>query len=457
MRRITTADVWEAAKDVLVASRAPADAHFRRGAIDSREVQEGDLFFAVHGERQDGHEFVSQAIHAGASGLVVERSTEAPEGAALFHVSDSLQALQRLAAWWRKRHDIQVVAITGSVGKTTCKELIASVLSKRFLVLKSEANLNTEIGIPLTLLRLTEDRQRAVLEFGMYARGDIALLSRIALPRIGVVTNIGPVHMERLGSQGAITAAKAELVEALPAGGVAVINGDDERTATLAARTQARIVYYGLSEQCSVRATDIVSRGLDGIEFRLIAPTGSAEVRLPLPGRHHVYPALAASAVGLEEGMSLGEIADALAQTKVELRGRIVPGPNGSTILDDSYNASPASMRAALDLLSELPGRRIALLGDMKELGAIEAQAHYEIGAYAAHSCDLLYLLGGGEVYTYFEGADDAGMTDIVYGLDFKEQVVEELKRELRKGDFLLVKASRALGFDTIVDALTET
>ncbi len=239
-------------------------------------TQAGDLFFAVRGERQDGHEFVTQAIGSGASGAVVERPTETPDSAAVFHVSDSLTALQRLAAWWREQHDLRVIAVTGSVGKTTCKELIASVLSARFRTLKSKANLNTEIGIPLTLLQLTKDHERAVLEFGMYARGDIALLSRIAQPRVGVVTNIGPVHLERLGSQGAITAAKAELVEALPADGVAILNGDDARTTGLANRTQARVVYYGLSEQCAVRATDVVSRGLDGIEFRLTTPTGAA-------------------------------------------------------------------------------------------------------------------------------------------------------------------------------------
>ena len=319
-------DVWKATRDVLVASRAPADAAFARGAIDSREVQPGDLFFALRGERQDGHEFVPQAIDAGASGAIVERPLDAPDGAAVFHVNDSLHALQRLAAWWRSRHDIHVIAVTGSVGKTTCKELIASVLSARFRTLKSEANLNTEIGIPLTLLQLTEHHQRAVLEFGMYARGDITLLAHIAQPRIGVVTNIGPVHLERLGSQGAITAAKAELVEALPADGVAILNGDDARTAGLAPRTQARVVYFGLSEQCDVRATDPVSRGLDGIQFRLTTRIDSADVRLPLAGKHHMYAALAAAAVALEEGMTLSEIALALADTKLDLRSRILAG-----------------------------------------------------------------------------------------------------------------------------------
>src|SRR5213593_2268817 len=259
MGSIKVTAVWEGLKGVLVASRGPTDPRFERAAIDSRDVQKGDLFFAVRGEREDGHDFVAQAIEAGAFGAVIERPIETPDAATLFHVSDSLHALQRLAEWWRLQHDAKLIAVTGSVGKTTCKELIASVLGRKYRVLKSEANLNTEIGIPLTLLQLTREHERAVLEFGMYARGDIATLSEISRPQVGVVTNIGPVHLERLGSMGAIAAAKAELVEALPADGLAVLNGDDSRTARLAARTCARALLYGQSLQCDVRGTDIES------------------------------------------------------------------------------------------------------------------------------------------------------------------------------------------------------
>src|SRR5213083_538443 len=207
--------VWEGLKAVLLTSEGPTDRKFARAAIDSRDVEDGDLFFAVRGEREDGHDFVAQAIKGGALGAVVERPVEVPDAATIFHVSDSRDALQRLAGWWRRQHEVKVIAVTGSVGKTTCKELIASVLGRKYRLLKSEANLNTEIGIPLTLLQLTREHERAVLEFGMYARGDIATLSQIARPATGVVTNVGPVHLERLGSMGAITAAKVELVEAL--------------------------------------------------------------------------------------------------------------------------------------------------------------------------------------------------------------------------------------------------
>ena len=455
MGSIKVTAVWEGLKGVLVASRGPTDPRFERAAIDSRDVQKGDLFFAVRGEREDGHDFVAQAIEAGAFGAVIERPIETPDAATLFHVSDSLHALQRLAEGWRHQHDVKVIAVTGSVGKTTCKGLIASVLGRKYRVLKSEANLNTEIGIPLTLLQLTREHERAVLEFGMYARGDIATLSQIARPATGVVTNVGPVHLERLGSMGAITAAKAELVEALPPDGLAVLNGDDARTAAMAERTQARVTYYGFSEQSNIRASDVVGRGLAGIEFRLTHAGNSVDVRLQLPGKHHVYPALAAAAAALDEGLTLSQVADALAEARLDLRSRILPGPNGSTILDDSYNASPASMLAALDLLADLAGRRIALLGDMLELGAAEEEGHRSVGQRAATACDLLLTVGP-RASSIAEAARRACATEVRH-LDSAEEAIETLREELREGDHLLVKASRAMVFEEVVSALTET
>jgi UDP-N-acetylmuramoyl-tripeptide--D-alanyl-D-alanine ligase len=450
---IKARDVAEAAGASLIAARIPDGATFARASIDSRDTESGDLFFAVPGERQDGHDFVDRAMGAGAAGAVIERPVEAPEGIALFHVSDSIEGLQKLAAWWRRRHEVNVVAVTGSVGKTTCKELTAAVLGTKYRTLKSEANLNTEIGIPLTLLQLTDQHERAVLEFGMYARGDIELLSRVALPRVGVVTNIGPVHFERLGSQGAITAAKAELVEALPPDGVAVLNGDDARTAALATRTDARVVYYGQSAQCDVRASDVGGRGLDGVEFALTAKGESVDVRVPLPGKHHVYPALAAAAVAVEEGFPLKDVVQALAEARPELRSRVLPGPNGSTILDDSYNASPASMTAALDLLAELPGRRIALLGDMLELGAAEEDGHRRVGERAATACDLLLVLGE-RTRPLAEAAKERGAE--VRCPASSGAAVDILKQELRDGDHVLIKASRAMAFEEVVLALAE-
>ncbi len=445
------ADVWEALGNQLVASHAGTPTSFEGGAIDSRLAGPGDLFFALRGERADGHDYVPQAIQAGVSGVVTERPVDT-NGPPSFHVTDSLHALQRLAASWRNRHEVRVIGVTGSVGKTTAKELIAHVLSSRYRVLKSEANLNTEIGIPLTLLLLREEHERAVLEMAMYSRGEIALLSEISRPIVGVVTNVGPVHLERLAYMGAITAAKAELVEALPADGLAVLNGDDPRTAGFALRTRARAVLFGTSPQCDFRAVEILSHGLAGVEFRMTTPAGDAAVRCPLPGRHHVYPALAAAAVALNEGMSIDEVTAALADARPDLRLTPRPGPGGSVIIDDSYNASPASMMAALDLLSECPGRRIAVLGDMRELGAASEEGHRAVGRHAAGCCEVLVVVGE-DARLIAEEARLAGHPSVRF-IASSGEAADLLRREVQSGDTVLIKASRAVGLESVVDAL---
>lgn len=449
---LTMKNVREGMKEVLVRTSGPDDLTFVRAIIDSRQAGPGDLFFALPGERVDGHEFVGKALAAGAAGAVVERSIEAPDHAAIFEVRDGLEALQRLASYWRRRHNLRVIATTGSVGKTTCKELIAAVLARRFKVLKSEANLNTEIGVPLTLLQLHPEHERAVLEFGMYGPGEIALLSTMAQPYIGVVTNVGPVHLERLGTIEAIADAKAELVEALPARGFAVLNGDDPRVAAFAQRTKARTITYGQAAECDVRGIDLISKGLDGISFTLSHDGSSTRISCPLSGRHHVYPCLAAAAVGLIEGMGLEEITEALGGVRPELRLRIHRTPEGWTILDDSYNASPASMLAALDLLAELPGRRLALLGEMRELGAAEVEGHREVGRKAASVCDLL-LVAGERAQPLAEAAKEAGLRDVRF-FQSTEALAATLANDLTAGDYLLVKASRGMALETVVEAL---
>lgn len=437
---------------LLVAGRGPEERTFPRAVIDSREVKAGDLFFALHGERHDGHEFVGEAIERGAGGVVVERPLEVPEGVSVFHVSDSLSALQRLAAAHRAESNVRVVGVTGSVGKTTCKDVTAAVLGARYRVLKSEANLNTEIGLPLSLLRLEAEHEAAVLEMAMYGPGEIALLCQIARPQVGVVTNVGPVHMERLGSLGAIAAAKAELVESLPADGLAVLNGDDARVAAMASRTNARAVLYGLSPQCEVRGSEVVGRGLEGISFRLSHGADSVAVEAPLPGKHHVYPALAAAVVGLNEGMSLDEIAAALAGARPEGRLRVLTAANGATIIDDSYNASPQAMLAALDLLAQLSGgRRIALLGEMRELGAAEEEGHRQVGAHAAKSADLVIVVGT-RARPLYEAAGEGGARRRF--VETPDEATALLREELRPDDRLLVKASRAVALESVVSAL---
>jgi UDP-N-acetylmuramoyl-tripeptide--D-alanyl-D-alanine ligase len=426
---------------------------FARVTIDSRQVQADDLFVALPGERQNGHDFVAHAVAGGATGVLVERLPRGlPPDVTIFQVSDSLAALQALAAHWRAKHDLKVIGITGSLGKTTCKELTAAVLASAFTVLKSEANLNTEIGLPMTLLQLRPDHQRAVLEMGMYGPGEIRLLCRIAQPQVGVVTNVGPIHMERLGTLEAIAAAKAELVESLPPDGAAILNGDDPLVAAMSQRCAARIVSFGTSPECDVRGAVLASAGLQGATFRLTYGDGSIDVATALPGRHNLHNVLAAAAVGLADGLPLRQVAKALEKVDLPLRLRTLAGPNGSTIIDDSYNASPASMLAALDLLAELPGRHLALLGDMLELGAYAEEGHRLVGQRAARDLDALYVVGeGGQLIG--EAAQEAGQPTVHF-LRSKDEAGPILRRALGRGDHLLVKASRALALETVIEEL---
>ena len=452
---IGAAAVVESLGSLLRERRAGEVKRFQRLVIDSRQVGRGDLFVALTSGRRDGHDFVPDALARGARGLVVQKTPAAlPAAVALFLVSDTLAALQRLAAGHRDRRRTKVIGITGSLGKTTTKEITAAVLKTRYTVLKSEANYNNEIGLPLTLLGLTHQHQRAVLEMAMRAPGEIRALCEIARPEVGVVTNVGPTHLERLGSLEAIAGAKAELIESLPPRGFALLNADDPLVLAMTDRTQAQPLTYGASPKADVRATEIASRGLAGVAFRLHWQGESAVVKTSLPGRHIVPSALAAAAVALSDGLALSEVAAALAQAQVPLRIRVHRGREGSTILDDTYNASPASMAAALDLLAEIPGRRIAVLGDMKELGVAEREGHRAVGRLAAETVDIIHTVGElGAVIA--EAAREAGH-DATHHWPTKEAAAEMLVADLRADDVILLKASRAMAFETLLDILKE-
>ncbi len=445
--------------------------------IDSRQAGPGALFVALPGERTDGHAFVAHAFSRGAPAALVGRPVDAPgvlvdarQPGALpllpagepvcILVDDPLAALQRLAAAWRARFAPRVVGITGSVGKTTTKEIAAAVLRQRYVTLKNRGNLNNEIGLPLTVLELDEHHQRVVLEMGMYDVGEIAHLCRIAQPHVGVVTNVGPVHLERLGTVERIAQAKAELVEALPADGVAILNADDPLVATMAGRTRAQVFWYGLSRDADLWADEIEGVGLEGIRFRFHHQAEILHVRVPLLGRHSVHTALRAAAVGLVEGLSWEEIVRGLQQLDVQLRLIASRGLNGATLLDDTYNASPASTMAALNLLADLPvqnGRRIAVLGDMLELGSYEEEGHRKVGVRAADVVDLLVTVGQ-RAQLIAEEALAAGLApDKVLALDDAEAALAALRSILGPGDVVLVKGSRAVRMDEIATALSDT
>jgi UDP-N-acetylmuramoyl-tripeptide--D-alanyl-D-alanine ligase len=375
-------------------------------------------------------------------------------------VPDGVVALGALAAGWRARFDPLVVGVTGSIAKTSTKEAIAAVLGTTFRTLRSEGNQNNEIGLPLTLLRLGRDHRAAVLEMGMYAGGEIADLARLAKPRIGVVTSVHGVHLSRMGTIQAIEEAKGELVEALPSDGVAVLNQDDRRVRRMADRTAARVLGYGLGADAEVGAEDVASSGLDGMRFtlRLPAARGGRATRLParIPGlgKLSVHNALAGAAVGHAAGIEPAVIVHALAGGwSATHRGQVIR-LGRVTLIDDSYNASPPSVTAALDLLAGLPGRRIAVLGEMLELGKGAAAGHREVGTAAAATCDLLLVVGAG-ASGIAAGARSAGLdaSRILEARD-RDAALDLLRARLRDGDVVLVKASRGVELDTLVDAL---
>jgi UDP-N-acetylmuramoyl-tripeptide--D-alanyl-D-alanine ligase len=437
-----------------ITAREGPEAAFKRAVIDSRLVESGDLFVALPGERVDGHDFALDAAQRGASGLLLSRPVAGAEDLPRFVVHDTLLALQRLAVAWRDAlPHLEVVGVTGNVGKSTTKLITAAVLGTRYLVQAHRANYNNEIGVPLCLLELQPDTERGVIEMGMYTTGEIALLCEWTHPRIGIVLNVGPVHLERAGSLDAIARAKRELPEALPPGGHAILNIDDPLVEAMIPHTSARVWRTGTSPAAEVRGTDVVSRGAAGFEFRLTHEDRSRRVHVPLPGGHLVSNVLAAAACGLADGIAFDDVCAALTALDVPTRLTIHRLPDGVTILDDTYNASPVATIAALDLLGETPGRRLALLGDMLELGDLSAAEHARVGRHAAEVVDVLFTVGR-LARGISDAAHGAGL-DAATHCDSKDEALERVRAELRAGDVLLVKASRALALETVVQALT--
>ncbi len=444
--------------------------------IDSRQAEPGSLFVALPGTRTDGHQFVAAAFQQGARGAIIQKpldidgvtvikagepfSGHLSVGPLCVLVEDTLRGLQQLAAFWRNKFDPHVIGITGSVGKSTTKELTSTVLSTRFKVLKNEGNLNNEIGLPLTLLNLEADHDRVVLEMGMYALGEIALLADIARPHVGVVTNVGPTHLERLGTIQRIAQAKTELVQALPdeaAGGIAILNYDDPLVMPMAQETEARVLTYGLSSEADLWASNVESVGLEGIRLTLNYQEEEIHVKVPLLGRHSVHTALRAALVGLIEGLAWEEIISGL-QTlpnTEQLRLVAMPGPNRSILLDDTYNASPASTLAALNLLDDLPAaKKIAVLGDMLELGSYAEEGHRKVGCRAADILDQLIVIGSLARFIA-EEAQACGLDpSMIFELPDNQAAINYLEKMLGPDDVVLIKGSNAQHLDDIVSAL---
>ena len=435
---------------------------FAGAAVDSRHVVPGCCFVALRGEWVDGHRYVDEAVRAGARVLLVDRPVALPSGtgAAVVQVRDPLTALQEVAAWWRTRSSVRVVGITGSTGKTIAKEIVADVLSRGLEVLRNEGNLNSESGLPMTLLNLEPRHAAAVLEMSMYHEGEIARLAEIARPEVGVVLAVHPTHLERAGSLEAIARAKAELPAALDADGLAVLNADDPRVAAMGDATAARVLTFGLGPTAEVRASEVESHGAAGTSFTLHAPWAVRRLRSGTPGRHLVPHALAAVSVADYFGIPLDEVEAALAEgSHAAHRMAVLEATGGATVIDDTYNASPVSVAAALDFLAESPpppGRhRFAVLGDMLELGPDEERLHREVGTRAAAVADALVAVGERGRWIA-EAARAAGLVRVTAVRD-ADEALEAVERDLAPGvgDLLLVKGSRGVELDRLVAALS--
>jgi len=470
---LTLADALEAiTRNPVQIENRITNAVITEAVIDSRQVIPASLFVAIPGEKVDGHDFVAEAFKRGSSFALIQKDMPASfptldlRGGLLadfpldlssplcLRVDNTVTALQQIARFWRRKLNLRVIGITGSVGKSTTKEMVAEVLGTRYRTLRSPGNLNNEIGLPLTILRLGSGYERAVLEMGFYVPGEIQFLCDIALPHIGVVTNVGTVHAERAGSQEAIARGKSELVQALPSDGVAILNFDDPWVRRMEEKTKARVFFYGLSPEAHLWADQIEGLGLDGIRFRLHYKGETIHSHVPMIGRHSVHTALRAAAVGLNDGLNWQEIFEGLAQGHTQLRLVAVRSQTGALILDDTYNASPESMLAALNLLDEMDGRKIAVLGDMLELGPYERQGHEIVGMRAAQVAKVLLTLGP-RAHMFAEAARRAGMkASQVFEFEQAEPIMDWLNKNLTSNDAVLIKGSHGLRMDRITAAL---
>jgi UDP-N-acetylmuramoyl-tripeptide--D-alanyl-D-alanine ligase len=458
---MTNKEILEAVGGTLIAA-GPLHSRVGRVFIDSREMAAGGFFVPLPGERTDGHRFILRAAEKGAVGSFAAHSAVVPlpPGLTLIGVDDPLAALQQLAAVYRQKFTLPVVGVTGSVGKTTTKDMIAAALSTRLNTLKTEGNLNNHIGVPLMLTRLDASCQAAVLEMGMSGYGEIDLLARLARPDVAVITNIGESHLEMLGSREGIARAKCELLPHVPRAGTAVVNGDEPLLEPYLAELGCRVLTFGFSPGVALRCTAVEEK--EGRKWARLEQDGYSPLTLspPLPGRHNIYNVMAALAVGRTLGLTDEELTAGLATMRPSaMRLDILTTGGGFHVINDAYNASPTSMAAALDVLMEKAAgaRRFAVLGDMLELGDLEEEGHRRIGRLAA-KCGLDGLIVLGErAMLMAEGALEAGFApEKIARPGSHAQAGEIIEQWCRPGDWVLVKGSRGMCMEKVLDGLLE-
>ena len=484
MKNLTLAHIASACGGQYLGEEALKEREIAGAVTDSRQVERDFLFIPIKGQRVDGHDFIPSVFAKGALATLSERPLKACPGPCIL-VDSCQQALRDIAAYYRSQLDIPIVGITGSVGKTSTKEMIAAVLSTRFRVLKTEGNFNNEIGLPLTILKIRREHEAAVVEMGISDFGEMHRLAAIARPDILVITNIGTCHLENLGDRDGVLRAKTEVLAHMKPGSPVILNGDDDKLRTITSACGKAPLFYGMGGavcpgSLSIYMDACENLGLRGTRARLHTPKGDIAVEIPIPGAHNLYNAMAAAGVGLSLGLTLSEIAQGISNAKtISGRTNLVEA-GGVLIIDDCYNANPMSMRASLDVLKNALGRTIAVLGDMGELGTEEKRLHYEVGAYAARAgIDLLFCVGtlsremergaretlaqdGGKSKSLLSGEEKPGQAVPqreeksmgIFHFDTREELLPELLAAIRKGDTVLVKASHFMDFPKIVEAL---
>lgn len=481
MRNMTLKTIAEAVRGVLCTEGVPAAVNVDTAeaagvVIDSRKAAKDDIFIAARGERVDGHSFIDQVFDAGALGVICEKAPAHPKGAYIL-VEDSFQALKDMAEYYRMQLDIKVVGITGSVGKTSTKEFVASVLSKGYRVLKTEGNFNNEVGLPLTVLQIREDCEIAVLEMGISDFGEMHRLSKIARPDVCLITNIGQCHLENLGTRDGILRAKMEIFDFMQQGGQICLNGDDDKLITIREVRGSTPIFFGSKSSNAVYADHYENRGLIGSRARIhirkeVGKAGAEvdfEAEIPLPGEHMLYNALAATAVGTLFGLTTVQIREGIRDVEAVGGRSHVIRTDRLTLIDDCYNANPVSMKAAIDLLhmtdasdmanvslSQANVRKTAILGDMFELGAGENALHYEVGVYAAEKNIDVIICVGNLCKNMYDGAKSVDKSDAaIYYYADKDALFANISDIIHDGDIVLVKASHGMHFEEIIARLS--
>lgn len=450
-----------------IGDEALADKVICGAVIDSRLVEEDYLFIPIKGERVDGHNFIPQVFEKGACCVLSEIELENPAGPYI-RVESSEEALKKIAAFYRQSLPIKVVGITGSVGKTSTKEMIASVVAQKFSVHKTAGNFNNEIGLPLTVFGIRPEHEVAILEMGISDFNEMHRLSTVANPDICVITNVGLCHLENLGTRDGILQAKTECFDHMREGGLAILNGDDDKLSTKKKVNGRDVVFYGIEKvpkqgedgswmaEKAIYATDVVNLGFEGMEAVIHTPQGDFEANITIPGEHNVYNALAATAVGLELGLTLEEIQKGIAEAKTIAGRTNLIKANGYNVIDDCYNANPVSMEAAMDVLSHAKGRNIAVLGDMGELGEDEKALHFGVGKCVAEKKIHTLFCAGTLAAEYKAGVESVENACNVFHFENKDDMITELLSYVKEGDNILIKASHFMDFPKVVEALTK-